>query len=818
MKSTDSVRGTRLLLHTVIWCLLSFGVLTDVQGQITWRQLGGPLDSIGHAATVSDIARDARGYLHVASERGDIARIDLGSGDVHQVPALRGSDVRCTAVGVHPSGLIFAATRAHGVYVSHDTGLSYERLAASPSDIGEGRALAILSDGTILIGGTGVIYRSSDIGVTWTRSPLAGNAQVNAFTHSSKGSTVACAMSPGLLVTEDAGVTWRSIYQGPVSLNVTHIAGDFAGMLYFVQIDTRGHAKLYRLENGQTWKLLSDYSLTRGMRSITVSRGYVAIGRKDGLDFSTNQGNSWSSLGSVFAGRTITALDIDDDGNVHAGCSPRTPALEDADKQGGVFESSMSLNRLQLTQPTLLRPIPDAMDSASIDTLVWRRVPDATEYRLFVETQSGYSPKTLIVRDTFYVTAGLDRGKKYRWTVTAKNDIWYGPTADGGYFITGPEQPSLHLPENGMPVEIPFSFQWKPSLQYSGYRLQCALDSLFTVPIYESSGITGLRVDNAILPADTIIYWRVAGMVGKETGIWSSTWMCNVRSFIPLPEVRLDLPEHEYRWVVQGCIFQWQEVTHADTYTIQISTEPYFRTLVYERTDLPVARIAIDTLDLHTKYYWRVRASRGAETGPWSETRRFEHATKPESPVLLAPIQDAKLPYNSAFLSWKHADDATMHTAVISTDSTFASYYLVRTFSDSVYVGKLLPHRRYYWRVFASNPITYSTWSEIRSFTTGIVSGLDEPRATPAFATLGSNSPNPFLRSTAIPFTLDRSTRVTLTIHDALGRVVATLVDDVREAGTHQARFDAQSLPAGVYTARLDTPAGSAQRVMLMLR
>ncbi|MBI5647818.1 MAG: T9SS type A sorting domain-containing protein, partial [Ignavibacteriae bacterium] len=83
---------------------------------------------------------------------------------------------------------------------------------------------------------------------------------------------------------------------------------------------------------------------------------------------------------------------------------------------------------------------------------------------------------------------------------------------------------------------------------------------------------------------------------------------------------------------------------------------------------------------------------------------------------------------------------------------------------------------------------------------------------------IAGNSPQPFTSYTDITFALPVQSTATLRIHDALGRLVATLVDDVHEAGTHQTRFDAHGLPAGVYTARLETPSGSAQRVMLLVR
>ncbi len=70
-------------------------------------------------------------------------------------------------------------------------------------------------------------------------------------------------------------------------------------------------------------------------------------------------------------------------------------------------------------------------------------------------------------------------------------------------------------------------------------------------------------------------------------------------------------------------------------------------------------------------------------------------------------------------------------------------------------------------------------------------------------------SPNPFSRSTRISYYLSTTSEVLLTVHDAAGRVVATLANGVKGPGIHKAELhargstDARTLPAGVYFARL---------------
>ncbi|MBN1892892.1 T9SS type A sorting domain-containing protein, partial [bacterium] len=81
------------------------------------------------------------------------------------------------------------------------------------------------------------------------------------------------------------------------------------------------------------------------------------------------------------------------------------------------------------------------------------------------------------------------------------------------------------------------------------------------------------------------------------------------------------------------------------------------------------------------------------------------------------------------------------------------------------------------------------------------------------------NVPNPFNPATTISFFLDQSGPVTLRIYNALGQSVAVLADhQTFGVGSHSMRWNAASLPSGVYACRLETRNGTAHQKMLLLR
>lgn len=76
-------------------------------------------------------------------------------------------------------------------------------------------------------------------------------------------------------------------------------------------------------------------------------------------------------------------------------------------------------------------------------------------------------------------------------------------------------------------------------------------------------------------------------------------------------------------------------------------------------------------------------------------------------------------------------------------------------------------------------------------------------RDVPEQIFLNQNYPNPFNPSTTIEFGVHESANVTLELFDILGRKIQTLVNEVRNPGRYQVRFNANTIASGVYFYRL---------------
>jgi len=78
--------------------------------------------------------------------------------------------------------------------------------------------------------------------------------------------------------------------------------------------------------------------------------------------------------------------------------------------------------------------------------------------------------------------------------------------------------------------------------------------------------------------------------------------------------------------------------------------------------------------------------------------------------------------------------------------------------------------------------------------------------------------PNSFNRTTKIGFTLPKGTKVNQKVYDIYGRLIATLVDGWRNAGTHEVTFDGSGFASGVYIYRLQASEFTETKKMVLIR
>jgi N-acetylneuraminic acid mutarotase len=97
---------------------------------------------------------------------------------------------------------------------------------------------------------------------------------------------------------------------------------------------------------------------------------------------------------------------------------------------------------------------------------------------------------------------------------------------------------------------------------------------------------------------------------------------------------------------------------------------------------------------------------------------------------------------------------------------------------------------------------------------TGVVGSSELPK----HFVLEQNFPNPFNPTTVVSYQLPVASDVRLAVHDMLGREVSVLVNERKDAGVHEVKFDGSNLASGVYFYRLQAGDFVSTKRMLVLK
>lgn len=106
----------------------------------------------------------------------------------------------------------------------------------------------------------------------------------------------------------------------------------------------------------------------------------------------------------------------------------------------------------------------------------------------------------------------------------------------------------------------------------------------------------------------------------------------------------------------------------------------------------------------------------------------------------------------------------------------------------------------------------------LRTSNGGVTGVADGGPTKPAGYRLAQNYPNPFNPTTTIAFSTPSQGFVSLTIHDLLGRSVATLVSQGLPAGSYSRAWNASGMSSGVYFYRLQAGSHVEFKKLVLLR
>jgi Secretion system C-terminal sorting domain len=83
---------------------------------------------------------------------------------------------------------------------------------------------------------------------------------------------------------------------------------------------------------------------------------------------------------------------------------------------------------------------------------------------------------------------------------------------------------------------------------------------------------------------------------------------------------------------------------------------------------------------------------------------------------------------------------------------------------------------------------------------------------------LQQNYPNPFNSTTTINYSLIEAGNVRLTIYNAIGSKVATIVNEYKPAGKYAVHFNGSNLASGIYICRMESGNYITAKKLILLK
>jgi 1,4-alpha-glucan branching enzyme len=186
-------------------------------------------------------------------------------------------------------------------------------------------------------------------------------------------------------------------------------------------------------------------------------------------------------------------------------------------------------------------------------------------------------------------------------------------------------------------------------------------------------------------------------------------------------------PMDDSKDVPLNTVFDWQEVSNAESYEIEIRNVES-DLIVETESGLGDNRFVASELTLEKEYRWRVRSENSFGVGEWSSY--FTFTTLPQVPgaiELASPANEAIDISTSPVLIWNENIASDFYEIHVATNSSFTANLSAKTDvknSSTQFVG-LSANSEYYWRVRGVNISGNGEWSEIRSFVTSSVGTPD---------------------------------------------------------------------------------------------
>jgi len=480
--------------------------------------------------------------------------------------------------------------------------------------------------------------------------------------------------------------------------------------------------------------------------------------------------------------------------------------------------------------PELLTPENGALDQNLAMTFDWSDADNAETYQLQISSDSSFGNTIVDVSNIVLSTYGIDstilnNSTEYYWRVRATNVNGSSEYAEMFSFTTAaapivmPSTPELVSPSNGLTgLTLTPILEWNAADNADSYELQISQDTTFGTPLLEEINITS--TDFAVQPGTLVngnwYFWRVRSVNVNGSSEYSSVFGFRTISATPMIPVLLT-PTHGSIGISVVTTFDWEDVSGAEIYKIQVSGDSLFNNIVIDVDSMTVSEFSNDLspLNENTTYYWRVNAANKGGEGEYSSVFTFTtESSQPPAPVLLSPKNGASNIELTPVLDWNDADNIeSVYEIEIALDNEFTEIVFAKSglnVSEYTVETPLAQVTEHFWRIRYHSQSGSSEWSEGWSFTTTLLTGLTNIGGEiPKVYELNQNYPNPFNPTTKVRFGIPQTSggiqNAKIVVYNMLGQVVANLFSGQLSAGMYEVQFDASALSSGTYFYELRT-------------
>jgi hypothetical protein len=701
--------------------------------------------------------------------------------------ALNNRCVRCILIS---GSKIFAGTDGDGLFFSSNNGISWGQSFPYPSTV-----YSLESSGDTIYAGTrSGLFRSTDIGISWTGVSF-GNLFIFSIYKSANNLFVGTGHDyyppAGVFLSTNNGSSWNQTSLNDKTINAITISGNivFAG----------GPGIFLSSNNGSTW--VGPPPTNIGV--IKQSGNNLYAGATDGVYSSTDGGLRWNLKN--FQQNVYSVLV--DGSNIYAGTAGSGVYLSTNDGANWIQQTSLPnlvVNSLAKKDSYIL-----AATSTNGVYYTTNNGTNWTQSSLNITTNALYVLDSLVYAGTIFGGVYKSSNNGVNWIQTSLiyldvnsfiaegNKLYAGTTSSGVYYTTNQ---GANWTQTSMTTNTFVSFSTYGSTVFGGTNSS-------GVYMTKNSGINWTQTNDGMGNQNVRALHTYGNYIIAGTG-GSGFWRRYILEFAPIRgDANLDSAVNVL------------DVTADVNYILGNPPVPFSTLAADVNTDLVINVLdVVGTVNIILHPTFKQYANKENNDISGSANLYIQNnnlkmfSTMPVKGIQFnltgAGAQNVTFAPSSVLTNYQVVSGAKLDTAktfiifTMSDTSLSAGNHTLGTFTGLT--GGIV-----------MNQVFISDENGNGILTSG---GEYENTEIPKEYSLQQNYPNPFNPVTIIGFQIPKSGITSLKIYDVTGRLIKTLINEFKQAGNYKVEFDAGSVASGVYFYKLTSGDFVSTRKMVVLK